>query len=59
MELNNLQTSYKNLNKKFGQSIGEKEAQIQQFQQSLVCKLIIWFYFIFFNCKFFLISKHF
>ena len=39
-ELNTLQISYKNLNKKFTQSISEKDTQIFQYQQSLVCKQI-------------------
>jgi hypothetical protein len=37
-ELGTLQTNYKNLNRKLGQSISEKDAQIFQFQQSLACK---------------------
>jgi archaellum component FlaC len=37
-ELNGLQVNYKTLNKKFNQTVSEKDNQIYQLQQSVQCK---------------------
>jgi hypothetical protein len=36
-EIQNLQTNYRTLNKKFSQTIFEKDAQISKLEQSIVC----------------------